>query len=582
MLRRAKSGNSSSFQGFTLNEVKRDCRHNMKALKVSQVLFILTAFAAGLSGCFVQTMNSVDGDAKAFQPLSAAGSNAAFSQVRTIIQKNCATCHSNFVGFSESDFASNHLIVPNHPEDSVLFQNLKGSGAGNGEMPKDGAPLSAGDIQAIRAWIQNMGVVAPSAPLTPFGQAQIVINNSCVTCHKDLSGAKESDFVTRGWVVPGNAEASRLYYKLLGSNVTGETTPDMPLGGPALATTDLQSLHQWIEQMNPGNFPAPTAPANTAFGKVQKIIGDNCIMCHKKFGANAESDFVTQQLVTPGNTATSTFYTVLIGSLPLSNGSNMPKAGAPLTKDQIQDVAEWINQMPVPPSATDLAITQIRASFEQNIKPLVQRGCMDCHDSMAKPDGWIGQLPVIKQIEEKHIVDASARIDFSQPYPNWSKQSEDPVFYLNEIQTALQNGSMPPSDYKILHEHDGGILKPTETQTILTWVTQSQALLQASDTSKPTASKFFSQKCLGCHNSSSASGGLAFQNTNGVITVPAGTANGGIPFITRMNPQNSAVYLVLLADPTARKGLEQMPFKATASQLATDDERKMIMDWINQ
>jgi mono/diheme cytochrome c family protein len=552
----------------------------MKALRFLQTLFIFAALT-GLSSCFVQTMNSVNGDAKAFQPLPA-NSNAAFSAVHAIIQKNCATCHSNFASFAEADFVSNKFVVPNHPEDSEIFQNLKGSGAGDGEMPKDAAPLSASDINAFRTWIVNMGNVIPTGPVTLFGQSQIVINNSCVGCHKEVSGLKEADFVTIGWVVPGNADESKLYYKLIGTDVAGEPAGDMPLKGSPVSKADSDTLRQWINQMTPANFPAPIIPANTAFGKVRKIIGDNCLKCHSGFGKNSESDFITKGLISPGSATASKLYTQLIGSLPTSSASDMPEAGAPLTAEQLQDVAQWINAMPIPPTKTDLAVGQIRAAFESTIEPLVQRGCMDCHNSKATPDGFLGKLPIIKQIEEKHIVDASAIIDFSQPFPSWSKQTEDPVFYLNEIQTVLNAGSMPPEDYKLVHEHDGGILAPAETQAILTWVTQSQALLQAADDSKPTASKFLSQKCLGCHNSSNSSGGFAFENNGGEITVPSGSTQSGIPFITKMNPENSAVYLVLLADASARKGLPQMPYKATGTGAATDADRALISDWINQ
>jgi mono/diheme cytochrome c family protein len=313
----------------------------MRSLRIAKILFFFAALT-GLSSCFVQTMNSVNGDAKAFQPLPA-NSNAAFSAVHAIIQKNCATCHSNFASFAEADFVSNKLVQPGSPADSEIFQNLKGSGAGSGEMPKDAAPLPASDINAFRAWITNMVNIAPTVPATLFARSQIVINNSCVGCHKEVSGLKEADFVTIGWVVPGNAESSKLFYKLIGTDVPGELPGDMPLKGNPVSPDDLETLRQWINQMTPANFPAPITPGDTAFGKVQKIIGDNCLKCHSGFGNYAESDFVTKGLVSPGNAAGSKLYTQLIGSLPSSSASDMPKAGAPLTKDQLQDVVEWIN-----------------------------------------------------------------------------------------------------------------------------------------------------------------------------------------------------------------------------------------------
>lgn len=422
---------------------------------------------------------------------------------------------------------------------------------------------------------------APTGPTTLFGQSQIVINNSCVSCHKEVSGLKEADFVKLGWVVPGNANESKLYYKLMGTEVAGEPTPDMPLKGNPLSADDIQTLRQWINQMTPADFPPPIIPADTAFGKVQKIISNNCVKCHSGFGKDSESDFVTKGLVSPGSATNSKLYKQLIGSIPTSSTSDMPQSGAPLTADQLQDVVDWINAMPIPPTKTDIAIGQIRAAFESKIKPLVQRGCMNCHDSNAAPDGFLGNLPILKQIEEKEIVQASAIVDFSQTFPSWSKQSEDPLFYLNEIQIALNNGSMPPWNFKLFNAHNGKLLSTSETQTVLDWITQSQALLTAADDSKPTASKFFSQKCLGCHNSTTSSGGFAFEDNGGEITVPTGNTKNGIPFITKMNPENSAVYLVLQTDATSRNGLTQMPYKATGTDAATDDDRKLISDWIN-
>jgi len=169
-------------------------------------------------------------------------------------------------------------------------------------------------------------------------------------------------------------------------------------------------------------------------------------------------------------------------------------------------------------------------------------------------------------------------MDFSLTFPNWSKENNDPLFYLSQIKNSLEKSTMPPSNFKIFHESDGVLLTFAETQTIINWVDQSTQLLAAANTSKPTASQFFSSNCLGCHTSTNPSGGFAFNKVGGQVTVPAGTTKNGVPFVDQLNPENSAVYLVLLIDPTLRKGLPEMPFGGSV----TASQAQFVSDWIKQ
>jgi hypothetical protein len=207
---------------------------------------------------------------------------------------------------------------------------------------------------------------------------------------------------------------------------------------------------------------------------------------------------------------------------------------------------------------------------------------MDCHNSHARPDGFLGLLPGIRQEEWHHIHAASRFMDFSLTFPNWSPnslgESSDPLFYLSQIKNSLEKSTMPPSNFKIFHESDGVLLTFAETQTIINWVDQSTQLLAAANTSKPTASQFFSSNCLGCHTSNNPSGGFAFNHVGGQVTVPTGNAKNGIPFVDQLNPENSAIYLVLLTDPTLRKGLPQMPYGGSV----TASQAQFVSDWIKR
>ncbi len=223
------------------------------------------------------------------------------------------------------------------------------------------------------------------------------------------------------------------------------------------------------------------------------------------------------------------------------------------------------------------ALTNIRRDYESYVQPLVQKACMDCHDSHAVPDGFIGHLPIVKGVEWKHIKEASAALDFSKPFPNWSSTSSDPNYYFSQLKGVLETHIMPPNDYKIVHELDGKLLKDFENQVILNWIKNAEQELSAVSTTPPAnPSHYFERNCVGCHNSNYANGGFQFQKSGEQWVVPAGKSSAGIPYLSPRDPKNSAVYLVLLTDASQRKKLLEMPYGGQASA----EDQKLIYDWI--
>lgn len=458
-------------------------------------LILAAVVAATGTGCLVQTDNSVQGDRQAFSANQPRGSDS-FMKVSGILRSNCASCHgADIASYSEEEFIAKGLVVPHNPKASVLYERLKGSGVHGSvpeDMPKDRAPLSSGDLNAIRDWITNIGIESPVPPSptpspsgspgtlnTAFRKVQDIFRSRCVSCHVNFIPMSEADFISQRLVVPGNASQSRIYNHLIGTNVAGAAPPSMPLAGPPLNGEDLQAIEQWIDRMPPA--------------------------------------------VTPTS-----------------------------------------------------AIAAIAKNFETNIRPIVKKGCMECHDSRAAPQGLIGWLPIGRQVEWDHIRKGSAILDFSEPFPNWSVQNNDPLFFLTEIRTVLSKSTMPIPSYKIFHEFDGELLTYDQDRTIMDWIDQSMKLWAQANPRPPTATQFFSSRCFGCHNSSNASGGLAFQKNGDQLTVPGGKTDDGTPFIDRIDPANSAVYRVLLTDPSARKGLAQMP----DGDVATDAERALVLNWL--
>ena len=87
-----------------------------------------------------------------------------------------------------------------------------------------------------------------------------IFEQSCFNCHGPDGAYKETllmehnTLITEnGPVVPGNPEASRLYKRLL-----GEGGPLMPLGGPPLPNSQIETVKNWILAGAPDWAAAPT------------------------------------------------------------------------------------------------------------------------------------------------------------------------------------------------------------------------------------------------------------------------------------------------------------------------------------
>ncbi len=90
--------------------------------------------------------------------LVATSSTDLFEHAAEVFQSRCLSCHQDSVGegdFSMSTFESTMkegYIVPADLESSRLWEAVKPRD-GKAEMPKDGEPLSDGELEAIKRWI---------------------------------------------------------------------------------------------------------------------------------------------------------------------------------------------------------------------------------------------------------------------------------------------------------------------------------------------------------------------------------------------------------------------------------------------
>ena len=87
-----------------------------------------------------------------------------------------------------------------------------------------------------------------------FIAAKTLFAGSCAGggCHSDFSSKTEAQFVAQGFVVPGDPDSSTVYCRLQGSTgACGGDPKNMPLGQPALDSSELLIVSDWINTVSP-------------------------------------------------------------------------------------------------------------------------------------------------------------------------------------------------------------------------------------------------------------------------------------------------------------------------------------------
>lgn len=115
----------------------------------------------------------------------------------------------------------------------------------------------------------------------------------------------------------------------------------------------------------------------------------------------------------------------------------------------------------------------INEEYLQNIKPLFQKSCFDCH-SRAAHYPWYYPIPGFKQIIDNDIREALEHLDFSPDFP--FRSHESPRADLEAIGEDIRENEMPPFGYRLLHRKQ--ILSPDEKNLILQWVEKSLEMLK--------------------------------------------------------------------------------------------------------
>lgn len=172
-----------------------------------------------------------------------------------ILQTNCAACHGGATTgeggiydiLNREHLVAQGLIVPGSPDTSPLFNTIAA-----GSMPPTG-PLADGDIATIRQWISDGAPrpVGPTPAPTPAPTLEATYQSlranifvpKCLACHgaQGAQGGVRLDTFTnvRREVNVNNPASSDLYQAL--------ASGDMPQGGPPLASSEVVTVLQWIQ-----------------------------------------------------------------------------------------------------------------------------------------------------------------------------------------------------------------------------------------------------------------------------------------------------------------------------------------------
>ncbi len=118
-----------------------------------------------------------------------------------------------------------------------------------------------------------------------------------------------------------------------------------------------------------------------------------------------------------------------------------------------------------------IAVAQEKSEQFVRVSQILQSKCVDCHSpGMTRMPIYSG-LPIAKQLMEKDIEEAGARLILSKELYS-GKETFTPLM-LARMEQAIRNDSMPPAQYLLMHWTDN--LTVDEKTTLLAWIAEERA-----------------------------------------------------------------------------------------------------------
>lgn len=127
---------------------------------------------------------------------------------------------------------------------------------------------------------------------------------------------------------------------------------------------------------------------------------------------------------------------------------------------------------------TEIA-TKINKEYLLKIKPSFKAKCFDCHSNNTEYP-WYSSLPIVSNLIKDDIKEGLTHLDLSNDFPfGGHGNAEEDLNALNEV---LENNSMPPFRYWILHWNSD--LSDKEKTLVKDWISKSLKLIQQSKPKK--------------------------------------------------------------------------------------------------
>ena len=118
------------------------------------------------------------------------------------------------------------------------------------------------------------------------------------------------------------------------------------------------------------------------------------------------------------------------------------------------------------------AMKEIGKDYQARVEPIFKTSCFNCH-SNATHYPWYYRLPVVKFLIDRDIKAACKHVDMSNgcPFMGHGTFEED----LKDILDVLDDGSMPPIEYRAFHWGSG--LTKSQKETVKDWAQKAQGKL---------------------------------------------------------------------------------------------------------
>ncbi len=136
---------------------------------------------------------------------------------------------------------------------------------------------------------------------------------------------------------------------------------------------------------------------------------------------------------------------------------------------------EEVQESKAPSEESQIEIFKaINEDYLKTVKPIFQNSCFNCHSSQTQFP-WYHSLPFVNDLLDSDVQEAKKHMDLSNDFPfqGHGTPQED----LEAIGKTVQEGSMPPFRYRMMHWGSG--LSKEEREKILKWAKESQKKMES-------------------------------------------------------------------------------------------------------